>query len=241
MEVVRVGRIVRALRRRRGWRQIDLGLRAGVSQSLIARVERGNAGRLTLDRLESIVNELGARLVVRIDWNGEAADRLLDADHAGLVNVVLTELRAWGWEAIPEVTFAISGERGSIDILAWHAPSATLLVVEVKSLVPDVQAMLAVHDRKVRLADSIARARGWRPARIGALLVIRESRTSRRRVETHAATFDARFPHRAADVRRFIHRPDVADRVLRGLWFLSDRTDATRRHRVVMPRGSAGA
>jgi hypothetical protein len=37
-----------------------------------------------------------------------------------------------GWEAVPEVTYSIFGERGSID-LAWHPASRTLLVIELKS------------------------------------------------------------------------------------------------------------
>ncbi len=239
MDVVRFGRIVRALRIRVGWRQRDLAEAAGVSQSLVARVERGRGDRLTVRRLEAIADQLGARVIVRIDWNGEAADRLLDADHAALVDATIAELRTAGWEALPEVTFAVRGERGSIDILAWHASSATLLVVEVKSVVPDVQATLAAFDRKVRLADGLARARGWRPGRIGALLVIGEGRTARRRVAAHASTFEARFPDRTSAVRRFIRYPGAADRALRGLWFLATSTRATSRQRVVKRRRPA--
>ncbi|HEY4227106.1 MAG TPA: hypothetical protein VGM49_02120, partial [Candidatus Limnocylindrales bacterium] len=166
-------------------------MRAGVSQSLIARVERGGADRLTVKVLEAILAALGARLNVRADWNREAADRLLDADHAALVELVLQMLRDFGWEVLPEVSFAIAGERGSIDILGWHAATQTLLIVEVKSIVPDVQATLFVFDRKVRLAGRIGAERGWPARRVAQLIVVAESRTARRRVEAHAATFEA--------------------------------------------------
>jgi transcriptional regulator with XRE-family HTH domain len=238
MDAVRFGRIVRAMRHRRGWRQLDLAARTSVSQSLIARVERGGAARLTVRRLESIVEELGARMIVRVDWNGEAADRLLDAEHAGLVDQVVGVLRNAGWDASPEVTFAIGGERGSIDILAWHEDSATLVVVEVKSVVPDVQSLLAIQDRKVRLGDRVAQDRGWRPRRIGSLLVVRDTRTSRRRVGEHRATFEARFPDRIGVVRHFIDRPEAATRALRGLWFLSPRTGVGNRQRFVHRRSA---
>lgn len=238
MDSVRVGRVLRALRIRRGWRQVDLAKRAVVSQSLIARVERGGADRLTAATLEAIVSALGARLIVRVDWNGEAADRLLDADHAALVESVIAELRQHGWEALPEVSFAINGERGSIDILAWHSPTATLLIVEVKSVVPDVQATLHTFDRKMRLADRIGRERGWRAGRIAVLLVVGESSTARRRIEAHASTFAARFPDRAVEVRRFLANPAAASG-LRGLWFLSVRTGAGSRQRVVKRRAAA--
>jgi transcriptional regulator with XRE-family HTH domain len=101
MDAVRFGRIVRALRIRRGWRQADLAERADVSQSLIARLERGGAARLTVRRLDGIVEELGARLTIRVDWNGEAADRLLDAAHARLVEFVVRSLADAGWEVVP--------------------------------------------------------------------------------------------------------------------------------------------
>src|SRR6185312_11798662 len=102
MDAVRVGRVVRALRIRRRWRQLDLAVRARISQSLVARIERGGAGRLRLDTLERVIAALDARLVLRVDWHGEAADRLLDADHAAIVERVLGILHASGWEAVPE-------------------------------------------------------------------------------------------------------------------------------------------
>jgi len=204
----------------------------------VARIERGGAGRVRLDTLERVITALDARLVLRVDWHGEAADRLLDADHAAIVEQVLEILRASGWEALPEATFAIGGERGSIDILAWHAPTRTLLVIEVKSVVPDVQGMLSAFDRKIRNAPAIARARGWQASRIAYALVIGEDRTARRRVATHAATFATRFPHGAVEARRFIARPD-SGLILRGLWFLSPRTQVSARHRVARPRSSS--
>ena len=239
MDGVRIGRILRALRMRRGWRQLDLAERVGVSQSLIARVERGGAGRLRLDSLERIAKALEARLSVRLDWRGEAADRLLDAGHAELVEFLLGLLREAGWAGIPEVTFSVGPERGSFDILAWHEPTGTLLIVEVKTVVPDMQAMLATFDRKQRHANGVARGRGWRPARIWSLLAIGESRTSRRRVEAHSATFAARFPDGAVAAKRSLRAPAAVPAgaaALRALWFLTGRTRATPRQRVVTPR-----
>jgi transcriptional regulator with XRE-family HTH domain len=239
VDVVRVGRVIRAIRMRRGWRQLDLANRAKVSQSLIARIERGGAGRLRLDTIDRIAAALDARLVVRVDWQGEGADRLLDLDHANVVEELLAFLGSAGWVALPEVTFNDYGERGSIDILAWHEATATLLVIEVKTVVPDIQGMLATFDRKLRHADAVARARGWRPGRIWSVLAISETRTSRRRVEAHSETFDARFPDRARAVRQALYRPETVasgSPPVRGLWFLSSRTAAGSRQRVVRRR-----
>lgn len=49
---------------------------------------------------------------------------------------------------MPEVSFSIYGERGVIDLLAWHGPSRTLLVIELKTEVVDAAEMLGVLDRK---------------------------------------------------------------------------------------------
>jgi len=221
---------MRALRIRHGLRQIDLAAAAGLSQSIVSRVERGGGRRLTGAAMDQLAEALEARLIVRLDWNGEALDRLLDAGHADLVDQVTSMLRAAAWDVVPEATFSVGPERGSIDVLAWHAPSETLLIAEIKSVVPDLQSMLAALDRKCRLASAIAAPRGWRPRGLGRLLVIGDSRTSRRRVEGHAATFAARFPDRIGAIRRFIADP-AANAGLAGLWFLSFRTGAPTRHR----------
>jgi transcriptional regulator with XRE-family HTH domain len=231
MDLVRFGRGIRALRRRRGWRQHDLAVAARVSRSVVVRVETGQSGNVPLAKVERLAGVLGARSDLRLSWNGEALDRLLDADHAQLVEFVAVLLRAAGWEVAAEVTFWIRGERGSVDLLAWHARTRFVLVVEIKTVVPDQQSMLASHDRKVRLGLEIAKSRGWIGVGVGKLLVIRESRTSRRRVEAHTTTYGTEYPDRAFAIRRWLAHPDDA-RPLRGLWFLSDDRGRSTRHRV---------
>lgn len=157
MDTVRFGRQVRALRRRRGWRQVDLARSARTSRTSISRVELGHADEVTVRALNAIAGALSARLDLRLSWNGEGLDRLLDADHAALVEEVARALRALEWSVKVEVSFNIRGERGSIDVLAFHPGTGVVLVVEVKSVVPDVQATLHVLDRKSRLALEIAR------------------------------------------------------------------------------------
>jgi transcriptional regulator with XRE-family HTH domain len=231
MDSVRFGRQVRALRHRKGWRQEDLARAAKVSRSAVARVEQGLAERVTVATLEQIARPLAARLICRLDWNGEALDRLLDADHAALVERVVRILAAHGWLCATEVSFSIFGERGSIDILAFHPNERALLIIEVKSVIPDVQATFVALDRKVRLALRIAQERGWLGRSVGRLLVVRERRTARRRVAAHAATFANALPDRGWAIRHWLARPTSAH-PLAGLWFLSGDTQAVVRHRV---------
>lgn len=173
--------------------------------------------------------------MVRLDYNGEALDRLLDADHATLVEAIVANMTATGWTCSPEVTFAIDGERGSVDVLAWHAATRMVLVVEAKTVAPDLQATFATLDRKARLGRRIAQRQGWEAAAVGRLLVIREGRTARRRVADHGATFAAHLPDRSVAIRRALRAPDAA-RPLRGLWFLPLMPHAHARHRITSRR-----
>lgn len=231
MDLIRFGRGIRALRMRRRWRQADLADAAGVSRSIVVRLELGQSGNVPLGKVERVAGVLGARADIRLSWNGEALDRLLDADHARLVELVATHLRRLGWEVAAEVTFWVRGERGSVDLLAWFAPLRIVLVVEIKTVVPDQQSMLAAHDRKARLGLEIAQGRRWDGAVVAKLLVIRESRTARRRVEALATTYGIEYPHRGFEIRRWLGTPDAAN-PLRGLWFLSDDRSTSTRHRV---------
>ena len=231
MDLIRFGRGVRALRLRRRLRQKDLAAAALVSPTIVARIERGLGGSIPARKLDLVAHALGATTDLRLNWNGEALDRLLDSAHARIVDLVAERLRRLGWEVVLEATFSIRGERGSIDLLAWHAGARTVLVIEVKSVVPDIQAMLVSLDRKTRLAVEVARPRGWAPAAVGRLLVIGDTRTNRRRVAALTATFATEFPSRAVEVRRWLERP-TAMAPLHGLWFVSTGQGMTTRHRV---------
>jgi transcriptional regulator with XRE-family HTH domain len=238
MDPVRLGRQYRALRHRQRLRQDDLSDRTGLSRSEIGRAERGQAERLRLSTLDRMAIALGARLEVRLSWNGEALDRLLDAAHAARVEQVVGRLTAAGWECAVEASFNIRGERGSVDAIAFHRQSGTLVVIEVKSVVPDVQATLMTLDRKARLGPWIASGLGWQTRAVGRVLAVAESRTSRRRVELHAASFAAALPDRTVAVKAWLRHP-AGKPVIRGLWFLSSDHRPAARHRVPAPQAEA--
>ncbi|HEX5466628.1 MAG TPA: helix-turn-helix transcriptional regulator, partial [Candidatus Limnocylindrales bacterium] len=218
MQDLHVGNAFRAVRLRRHRRQLDIAQDAGVSRSLISLIERGHLDRLPLAQLRRIASVLDIRVDVVPRWRGGELDRLINAGHSALHEEVaryLTELG--GWELAPEVSFAIYGERGIIDILAWHAASRTLLVIELKTEVVDVQATLGTFDRKIRLASRIAAERGWRPETVAGWLIVAHSTTNRRRIAAHRTMLRAALPLDGRSMRGWLRQPAGPVRAL-SMW-----------------------
>src|SRR5262245_32457445 len=113
MDDVRIGRVLRALRRRRGWTQCELAARCGLSQQAISLVERGHGLRLSGETMRRVFAALDARWDPVVTWRGGDLDRLLDADHAAIVDEVVRRLVALRWNVRVEVTYSHFGERGS--------------------------------------------------------------------------------------------------------------------------------
>lgn len=208
MDPIKVGRIVRALRQRQGWRQVDLAQAAGVSQPVVSRLEAGHLRSLPVGTVEAILEALGARCRFEVSWRGGESDRLLDHRHASLVGEVIRRLERLGWEAQVEVSFSVYGERGSIDVLAWHPAGRALLVVEVKTELTSVEETLRKLDAKVRRAGQSAVDRfSARPTVIGRLLVLPDVTTARRRVARAASVLDVALPMRGSAVAEWLRRP----------------------------------
>lgn len=234
----RVGRIFRAVRQHLGLRQEDLSAMSGVSQSSVSRVERGIAETMSVADLDRIAQALNVRLSLDAWWRGGDLARLMDAGHAAIVEYVVGLLRAAGWQVIVEYTFNVFGERGSVDIVAWHAERRALLLVEVKSRFTDLQEMLATFARKLRLVPPLlAESEGWRPAVVGRLIVAPGTTANRRVVAAHPSTFDATFPLRSHDARRWLRDPTGP---LAAVWFVAravvDGVQSGGAHRVRRPR-----
>ncbi len=205
---VSIGRSIRAVRIKRGWRQADLAVASDVSQSTVSRVEAGDLASVPLIRLRRMAGTLGMRLTLEARWQGAELDRLLGRRHSAMHDDLARLFESLpGWTAVPEVTFSIFGERGAIDILGWHAETRTLLVVELKTEIVDVQETVGTLDRKVRLAGEIAGERGWTPATVASWLVVAEGATNRRRVAAHRAMLRAALPTDGRSVMGWLRHP----------------------------------
>ncbi len=208
MDDAQVGRSIRAVRIRKGWRQDDLAAAAAVSQDAVSRMERGQLGGMTVDSIRAIGTAVGVLMDLTARWQGGELDRLLGWRHSALGDAVARRFASLpGWAIAPEVTFSIYGERGAIDLLAWHAPTRTLLVIELKTEIVDVQELLGVLDRKRRLAPKIGAERGWVPRAVGAWVIVAEGRTNRRRVDAHRAVLRSALPADGRTMQAWLAAP----------------------------------
>jgi transcriptional regulator with XRE-family HTH domain len=246
MEDLRIGAWVRSERRRLGLRQSDLAARAGVGDSTVARLEGGHLSEMNVATARAVAAAVGIELRFQPRSSRNASvERQVDWRHASLVEAVIGRLVDLGWETTTEHSFNDYGDRGSVDVAAWHAERRALLIVEVKSDLRDVQAALHALDIKRRVApNSLRAARGWDPKTVGVVLVMADLSVERGRVERHAATFRVALPARTVEVRQWLSRPEGP---LRGIWFLRipRPTGAMREPpghgRVRLPTGAGAA
>jgi hypothetical protein len=99
-----------------------------------------------------------------------------------------------GWIVAAEISFAIYGERGIVDLLAWHESTSSLVVIELKTAIVDVDELIGTLDRKRRLAAQIAASRGWAARSVSAWLIVGDSSTNRRRVADHRTLLTSALP-----------------------------------------------
>ena len=209
MDDQRLGATIRAIRVRRGWRQADLAARSGVSPATISRLERGHPGSLTLNMIRRVAGALDVRVDLVPRWRAGDLDRLLNAKHSQLHELVArwfaTELPAW--VLAPEVSYAIYRERGVIDIIAWHPGRRAILVIELKTDIVDVNQLIGKVGEKARLVREIVKDRGWHPLTVSTWVIVAAGRTNRARLGAHKAVLRAAFPADGRTMRAWLADP----------------------------------
>jgi transcriptional regulator with XRE-family HTH domain len=202
------GSALRNIRVRKRLRQDDLARRAKVSRGIVGRIEHGRLDSIPLGKIRRVADALDARFDTVVRWQGGDLGRMLNARHAAMHEAMARMFEALdGWTAEPEVSFSIYGERGIIDVLAWHPGRRILLVIELKTEFVDVNELMGSVDRKRRLAGAIARERGWAPAAIASWVVLADNRTNRRAFGAHATVLRAKFPLDGRTVRSWLRQP----------------------------------
>jgi transcriptional regulator with XRE-family HTH domain len=219
-----LGRLVRALRRRRGLRQADCAAKAGVHRSTWSLVERGHLDRTSLATIRRCLAVLEVTLDLAPRWRGAELARLLDESHASIQAAWKPRLEKWGWQVWVEQSFNVYGDRGRVDLLAWHPIHRSLLVVEVKTVIADAQALLGGLNVKVRVARDVARSLGIGGVRhVVPVLLVAEGSTNRARIRRVLPLFE-RFTLRGRQAMSWLRRPNEE---VSGLLIFTDLQFAT--------------
>jgi hypothetical protein len=172
-------------------------------------MERGHFDRAALSVLRRVAAELDVRVDLVARWRGGDLGRLVNARHSALHEAAARYLGSFpGWTIVPEVSFSIYGERGWIDILAWHEASRSLLVIELKTELVDIQETIGVLDRKHRLAPVIGRERGWAPpVTTSRWIILVDHRTNRRHLAAHVTLLRNALPCDGRSMRAWLAAP----------------------------------
>ena len=204
MERRTVARGLRAIRRRKGWPQAKVAAQLSISQSELSRRERGSLEDCSVAEVEQWGATLGAHVSIELRVDGERP--LMDARHARLQNWIVGVLRQHGWSVLVEHSFNHYGDRGRIDVLAYHPIDRVVLVIEVKTRIDDVGDILGRLDVKRRVAPIHAREQQWNARKVVPMLLILDQRTNRRRIADHATVFSS-FTVRGRSASAWLRRP----------------------------------
>jgi transcriptional regulator with XRE-family HTH domain len=189
-------------------RQLDLAAAAGISPTTASRIERGHLEGVGLSAVRAVGGALDMSVQVVARWRGGELDRMLNRRH-GAMHEALAQLFGMrpAWRLTPEISFSIYGERGIIDALAWHAATRSLVVIELKTEIVDVQGLLGAADRYGRLARTVARDRGFNALAVSVWVVLADGRTNRRALAGHVTLLRSRFPVDGPGTRRWLRDP----------------------------------
>jgi transcriptional regulator with XRE-family HTH domain len=211
MDDQRVGAVLRRLRIARQLRQTDLAALAGVPRKVVIDAEAGRLDGIAVGRLRRLARLLGARFEGDVLWHGGDRDRMLNRGHAAMHEAVVRWLREiGGWLALPEISFARNGERGVIDIVAWHPATRSVLVIELKTRLVDLNNLMATMDIRRRVAWDIARDHGWDPLTVSIWVIAAPSRTNARILADHRTVLRAKFPADGRTMRGSLADPQGA-------------------------------
>jgi transcriptional regulator with XRE-family HTH domain len=187
MRDLEVGRLLRMLRVRRGWRLRDVALRCGLSPATIGRAELGAISSVAVLRAHAAA--LDMRVEIRVVGRGADVARLLDDEHAAIVETLAAALGGAGWPVEAEASYSEYGERGRIDLLAFDPAGRILVVVEVKTELADLQDLFGSLNVKGRLAPGLGRRKGWRASRVVRVLAVAATEANRSVVQAHPVLF----------------------------------------------------
>lgn len=199
-----LARTVRTNRVRLRLTQRELSRRSGVSQTQIRRIERLQLPDVRLSTVDRLLSTMGVRYRVSIDSPWLDHRRQDDFVHARCSAHVGRRLATTGWQIAREVEVGDGRSRGWIDILAFHAASGWLLVIEIKTEIHDVGRIERSMNWYRREALAAATRLAWRPRRIGSALLVLLSTTNEHVLGMNRDLLASAFPGRAPELQGIV-------------------------------------
>jgi transcriptional regulator with XRE-family HTH domain len=202
-QLSRLGGELKASRKRRRLRQIDVATRAGLTQGSISRIERGHGGNFSLDSWQLVCLAVGRRLEFRLP--ADALQEPADAGHLAIQELVLRLGRAAGFARTFELPTRPADAARSADVGLRDDRRRLLVLVECWNTIGDVGAAARSSDRKRAEAEQLAVAIGplreddtVEPHRVRACWVVRATARNRALVARYPEVFATRFPGSSA-------------------------------------------
>jgi len=168
-------------------RQIDVAAAAGVSQSLVSRMECGTGGQVPIETWLAIAAAVGADFVADLLTKHAAA--IVDEPRMRMIDLVVGLATLGGWVADRSMVVNADDSIRDISLTLRHLERRSTAVVRAWDVIPSTDAVLADLDRAVAHASD----RNAEDA-IGGLIVVRPSPSNRRRITEGSEPFDRRFP-----------------------------------------------
>ena len=176
---------------RRGLTQRELGVKVGLSQSAISRVERGLGGGLTVDALQRTALALDLRL--RLSLARDPLTETRDAGHLAIQELILRLGRRNGLPGSFELPTRPSEPWRSIDVCLADPRRRRRIVVECWNTIGDIGAAVRTSNRKRAELHDLAIAGGDHDALTGLVWVVRATSRKRALVGRYPEVFARAF------------------------------------------------
>jgi transcriptional regulator with XRE-family HTH domain len=201
----RLGIGLRDARLAAGLTQRELGMRAGVSQPEVSRLEAGHGWDAGIDTWAACAAGAGTQLAAFLE-RVPGADLPRDIEHLRRQNLVVREAAPGGWHPLPEALLPDgTAHPRSIDIHLVRERRREAAVVEIWDLILDGGA--AIRGLEIKVATIRARlGPGWN---VQGLLLVRGTRRNRDLIRGLAHLFAARYPASSDAWLRALRDPDA--------------------------------
>jgi hypothetical protein len=191
---------------------------------MVSLIERCDVPDLPISTAVRVLDALDVEIDLRLAVP-TGGGRQRDAAHARCVAYVARRLESHGFRVAAEVPIVHGRWHGFIDVLAYHPVDRLLVILEVKTELPDIGAMDRQLGMAERCAWDAAHRLGWRPRSATSALLLLSTDENDRRLSANGSWFNRRFRVRAREINRLLSDPArTPERGVRGLAMFDPRS-----------------